>query len=400
LVKGTITIIVWLHRHIFLTAVFAILILPIINHYLWPPIKGIMVLAELIAFTGWILYLLRPRGSHELSRLRHIGALKELTKGILSGLSIAGTLALLMPAASPFYNLNNLASNLFAAEPCTINNYRAKLTIDGTGHSLTATIDISRPPQHGEAYWIVSYSYTSTPQAYFAKKKLTQSETTPGHHDNITLTLQPDAGNDSSRTLWVACADRKASAELEKNYLDNENGPAKLPTDRRRALPSGVMKISNEADNRTQLPATISPVMPSPKTDIPPVQADPDACITGNEVNLEIAEKSVGLTIPFTAEVKCLAPASRAYTLIVELYFNDTSHYYPKFILTGNSRTYHDSININGSAPNSTRQIFVISIDNTQLPELHNARPDGELVNGLPNSHKLASKKFTHTRTN
>ncbi|MGH3917195.1 MAG: hypothetical protein ACRDTC_27855 [Pseudonocardiaceae bacterium] len=257
-------IIAWLRqRWTSLIAGFAVLILPFINYYLWPPTKGIMILAELVVLAGWILYLLGPRSWRECLRRRlpknwkrlarpRGNHWKELAKGFGVGISIAGALALLMPTMNKFYSIDNLTSNLFAAEPCTINNNRAVLAVDGTGLSLTAAVDIIQPPQRGEFYWIVSYSYTSTPQSYFAKKKLTQDETTHGHHGGIPITLRPDTGNGSTRTLSVVCADSKKSTELEMNYLDDENGAAKLPGDRRRSLPDGVMKVSNGFDNMTQ----------------------------------------------------------------------------------------------------------------------------------------------------
>lgn len=133
----------------------------------------------------------------------------------------------------------------------------------------------------------------------------------------------------------------------------------------------------------------------------PPVQAGPGPCTTGDEIKLDFQEETSGLTIPFAAEVNCPAPPGRTYMLIVERNFENTvyPYYYPKQHISDDPGTYRDSLNVSGSLPNSTRQIFVISIDNTQLDELRNTGPEGELVNWLPDSHKLASKKYFHTRT-
>ena len=153
--------------------------------------------------------------------------------------------------------------------------------------------------------------------------------------------------------------------------------------------------VGAPANTTPPLPRDPNPSRPVP----PPVQADLEPCATGNQVRLDFQEKTSGLTIHFAAEIKCPAPVSRTYVLIVELNFEGKTYYYSKQKIIRNSGTYRSSINISNSHPNSTRQIFVISVDDAQLDQLRNTGPDGELANRLPDSHRLASEKYTHTRT-
>jgi hypothetical protein len=184
--------------------------------------------------------------------------------------------------------------------------------------------------------------------------------------------------------------------------------PTRLPTPTQNS-PSNTPTVENP---EPVAPTTMNPYAasnpepnssssPNPASNPNPAPArpGPEACAIGDEVQLDFQKNTSGLDIPFAAEVKCPVPAGRTYVLIVELNFEDGNYYYPKQEIVGTSGAHPGSIGIVGSRSNTTRQIFVISIDRTQLPELRNTGPDGELVNWLPGSHKLASRKYSHTRT-
>jgi hypothetical protein len=188
--------------------------------------------------SGWTA-LVRSRGNRW----------KELAKGLTAGIGIAGTLTLIMPQLAAAYSLNNLSSDLFSAEPCTVRPDRATLRIEGAGLALAASYDIRHAPTRGEDYWIVSFSYSSTPQSYFAKRLLTREETTVGHHDQVEIRLRPGTAPNSMRKFWIVCANPTASADL-REFLDQQGPPARSG-ELRRGLPEGTMKISNGVANTT-----------------------------------------------------------------------------------------------------------------------------------------------------
>ena len=129
-----------------------------------------------------------------------------------------------------------------------------------------------------------------------------------------------------------------------------------------------------------------------------PRRPGPESCDTGDEAELDFEEVTSGVDIPATVDVKCSAPAGRVYAIIVERVYEGVLYYYPKREIGSDAGTRDGSITIEGSEPNSARLIYVISIDTTELEALRNTGPDGELTS-LPGSYRLASAKYSHTRT-
>jgi hypothetical protein len=140
---------------------------------------------------------------------------------------------------------------MFDERPCS--NARANIDldrpasarVDSSTRHLVVNVFVEAAPKRGEEYWIMTYSYSSTPQAYFAKQQLKDAEVIPGAHNGIVLVLHtPAEAVFDKRDVFVACAWTLAAHDwLVQNKLHD---PDQSWNVNRRGLVDGVAVVSDK----------------------------------------------------------------------------------------------------------------------------------------------------------
>ncbi len=216
---------------IFIAVAATLLITPPLTTDLEPPARGYILVAEVIVLV--LIFVILVARFKLRSSLSAFG-------GVFSAVITISGLTLFVPAAAPYYG--GALDDLFSYDPCSSKRpTRVFLTVDGQAPVLRATYDVRIAAEVGEYFWIVLFSQNSNPQMYFAKNQLEPMQSTAGAHE-VLVDLGVKAGPDSSRKVWVACANAHGNAGLldYQKHVDDESWH-----NLRRDLPAGVVLISN-----------------------------------------------------------------------------------------------------------------------------------------------------------
>ena len=216
-----------------------------------PPMRGwLFCIPYSLAFL-FVLALFSRRAWGWLTTSREMGKeeVKEVDKAL--SLAIAQAVGITIAIFTLLQLINGWVDPLripemFQSTPCSGN--RATIHIDQRTRptsdlrTLKVTITITKPPKDGEEYWIMTYGYSSTPMAFFAKEKLSGTLESLGVHSNIEIDLKTSDTN-GRRDVFVACAwTPDAHAWLEENL---NNDPNSAWNTYRRALHDGVAEVSD-----------------------------------------------------------------------------------------------------------------------------------------------------------
>jgi len=219
-----------------------------------PPLKGWLFCIPwgivLMLASGWALRQARRQvttdktGDNE--SVIQVGF--AIWKAIASVIAIFGAVTLMLTVVNGSPSPQKIP-RMFTLAPCS--TVRAGINLDPRPQTsddtqiVSATVFISRPPHDGETLWIVVYSYSSTPMAFFAKKELSDLETTQGQHPDIQVVLHTTDPN-GRRDFFIACtATTDGHAWLEQNQ-QNDVANSSWNT-YRRALPDDVIPVSARA---------------------------------------------------------------------------------------------------------------------------------------------------------